>query len=71
MHFARRIICMPKPKINENECSGCGSCVDSCPNGVLELGDDVVKVVNEDDCDGCGTCAEECPMEAIEIIEED
>lgn len=61
---------MPKPIVNEDECSGCGTCVDSCPNGVLELGDDVVKVANEEDCDGCGTCVEECPMEAI-VVEED
>jgi NAD-dependent dihydropyrimidine dehydrogenase PreA subunit len=62
---------MPRPIINEDECSGCGICVDACPNGVLELVGDVAEAVNEDDCTACATCEEECPMGAITEIEED
>ncbi|HEY3375248.1 MAG TPA: 4Fe-4S binding protein [Candidatus Aquicultor sp.] len=61
---------MPRPVVNADECSGCGTCVDSCPNGVLELVNDIAKAVNEDDCSACGSCAEECPMEAIEVDED-
>jgi len=60
---------MPKPIIDTDECTGCGICVDACPNDVLELTDDVSTVVNEETCTGCGACAEECPMEAIKIEE--
>ena len=62
---------MSHPIINADECSGCGICVDACPDGVLELVDDKAIVVNEDDCQACATCMEECPMGAIEEIEED
>ena len=62
---------MPRPIIIEDDCSGCGICVDACPEGVLELKGDVAVVVLEDDCTACGTCLEECPMGAIEEIEED
>ena len=62
---------MSRPLIIEEECSGCGICIDSCPNGVLELIDDVARVVNEEDCDACATCMEDCAMEAITEIEED
>ena len=62
---------MPRPIINEDECSGCGICVDACPEGVIELVDDVASPVNEDACTACATCMEECPMGAIEEIEED
>ena len=62
---------MPRPIINEDECSGCGICVDACENGVLELVDDKAAVVNDDECTACATCMEECPMGAIEEIEED
>lgn len=60
---------MSKPIIDTDECTGCGICVDTCPNDVLELIDDVSTVVNEEACTGCGACAEECPMEAIKIEE--
>lgn len=62
---------MPRPIINEDECSGCGICVDVCTEGVIELVDDVASAVNEDNCTACATCMEECPMGAIEEIEED
>ncbi len=61
---------MPRPIIDVEECSGCGICIDVCPNGVLDLANDVAVVANEDECDGCGTCAEECPMGCIEIEED-
>jgi ferredoxin len=61
---------MPKPIINAEECSGCGICIDVCPNEVLDLVDDIAQPINEGSCDGCGTCAEECPMGAIEISED-
>jgi NAD-dependent dihydropyrimidine dehydrogenase PreA subunit len=62
---------MPRPIINDEECSGCGICVDACPEGVLDLVGDTAEPVNEDDCTGCATCMEECPMGAIEEIETD
>ena len=62
---------MPRPIINEDECSGCGVCVDACPQHVIELVGDVAEPVNEDDCTACETCMEECPMGAIIEIEED
>lgn len=62
---------MPRPIINEEECSGCGVCVDACPQAVIELVGDVAEAVNEDECTACETCMEECPMGAITEVEED
>ena len=51
--------------------SGCGICVDACPQEVLEVVGGVAEVVNEDACIACGDCVEECPMGAIpEVIED-
>ncbi|MDO8879441.1 MAG: 4Fe-4S binding protein [Coriobacteriia bacterium] len=62
---------MPRPIINADDCSGCGICVDACPEGVIELVEEVAEPVNEDDCTACSTCMEECPMGAITEIEEE
>jgi len=62
---------MSRPVINEEDCSACGICVDSCPEAVLEIVGDCAEPVNDEDCTACATCMEECPMGAITEIEED
>ncbi len=62
---------MAHPIINEDECIGCGICVDACPQDVLAVEGSVAVVENEDSCIGCGECLEECPMGAITEIAED
>lgn len=54
-----------RPKIDVDECTGCGLCVDVCDKEVLDLVDDICTVIKADACEGCGDCAEECPTEAI------
>ena len=61
-----------KAKIDDDLCTACELCVDTCPE-VFEMGDDVaiviVDVVPPDAEDDCKEAAETCPAEAI-IIEE-
>lgn len=61
---------MPIPEIDTDECSGCGICVDTCANEVLDIVDSTATVSNEDACTACGDCMEECPMGAIEVEDE-
>ncbi|HOO39724.1 MAG TPA: 4Fe-4S binding protein [Deltaproteobacteria bacterium] len=51
-------------EINE-ECNGCGSCVEYCQFGALSM--DGKPVVNEKKCMGCGVCESKCPVEAITL----
>ena len=62
---------MAQPIIDKSECSACGICVDTCPEGALDIVGDLATLVDEDACVGCGECMEECPMGAIEVEEDD
>lgn len=50
----------------EDECIGCGACVEICPVEAVSLKGEVA-VVDEDWCVGCGVCAVVCPTQAISI----
>lgn len=62
---------MSHPDINVDQCVSCGECVETCPTGVLELGDESAVVVDEDSCIACAACMDACPAGAIEEIVED
>ena len=51
-------------------CRGCGTCVEVCEYGALQVVEQngrAVAIVNEALCKGCGTCATFCPTSAIDI----
>ena len=60
---------MPKVTIDENKCTGCGTCVDICPMQVFELEKAKKKSVakKESECIGCRACEVQCPASAIKV----
>jgi 2-oxoglutarate ferredoxin oxidoreductase subunit delta len=60
---------MPKPIIDEQKCTGCGTCVEICPMQVFEMDKKrkkaIVKKPNE--CIGCRACEVQCPAGAIKV----
>jgi len=54
-------------QINEEKCTGCGSCVTGCPEGALQIIDGKARVLSDLFCDGLGACIGDCPEGAIEI----
>ena len=56
--------------VDESKCTGCLTCVESCPNEVLESKDGQPHAVRQDECEGCEVCVAVCEQEAIEIEEE-
>jgi pyruvate formate lyase activating enzyme len=49
------------------KCTGCGACVEACPNGAIELIGKKSKT-DRDRCTGKGECVSVCPSEARSII---
>ena len=64
---------MVSVKVDVEKCTGCGTCVDTCPVVVFELqeveGKTVSAVVAEAQCIVCRACEAKCPEGAIKIVE--
>jgi ferredoxin len=49
------------------KCTGCGRCVEVCPQGVFEMRDKKATVMDKDLCMECGACAMNCEFGAITV----
>lgn len=56
-------------QIDRARCTGCGACMESCPNEALEIQDGFARVFAER-CTECGTCVEVCPQGAVLLLPE-
>ena len=50
-----------------DKCTGCGRCVEVCPQGVFEMRDKRAAVIDRDCCMECGACALNCEFNAITV----
>jgi Fe-S-cluster-containing hydrogenase component 2 len=50
--------------VNEEKCTGCGVCVNVCPQGAISMADDKA-VIDINKCTECGECYHICPQGAI------
>ena len=60
---------MVKIVVDSNKCTGCSTCVDTCPVGVYEMKDKKSVPVKPDECLVCRACEVQCPEGAIQVIE--
>ena len=49
------------------KCTGCGRCVEVCPQGVFEMREKRAVVTDRDLCMECGACAKNCDFGAITV----
>ena len=62
--------------VDAAKCTGCLTCVRTCPFGIPEIRADLTSVgglrgaawIDPARCQGCGTCTAECPAKAIQLL---
>lgn len=52
--------------VDAEKCTGCESCVESCPLEAISMKDGLA-VVDAETCGDCGACIDACPVEAISL----
>lgn len=50
--------------VDKEKCTGCESCVETCPVEAIKM-EDGKAVIDKEKCVDCGQCVDECPVEAI------
>lgn len=58
---------LPHKTYKQKKCIGCRSCIDTCPQGAIQLTPDGIIPVMDVECLRCGHCAEVCPTRALEM----
>ena len=56
-----------KAKVDLEECTGCGECVNICRFSAIDQKDNGEITIDPISCEGCGICFHICPAEAIEM----
>jgi NAD-dependent dihydropyrimidine dehydrogenase PreA subunit len=60
---------MVKIIVDTDKCTGCETCINTCPIGVFEIKDSKSVPVNTEECLVCRACEAQCPSGAIQVIE--
>lgn len=53
------------PEINLDLCTRCATCVERCPTGAVEMGQEGPFIARPADCTYCALCDGLCPQGAI------
>ena len=53
------------PKIDREECDGCGLCISVCDCGAIVLIGNTITIVETENCQWCTMCEIVCPTGAL------
>jgi len=55
--------------IEQENCTGCGACIDICPMEAIQMNGSDKAVIDPARCIGCGLCLTACNLEAVTLNE--
>jgi ferredoxin len=55
-------------EINKEKCTGCGQCIEVCPQSVLAMNERKAEILDRDRCIECGACQRNCAFDAISVL---
>ncbi len=53
--------------LNKALCTGCGLCIDACPNGCIQYSENGAVITDRQKCNQCFECVEACPFQARQV----
>lgn len=56
-----------RPIFDRTLCTGCGACVEACPDQALTMIDDSAPRLDPEQCQGCKKCVQACPAGAVSL----
>jgi NAD-dependent dihydropyrimidine dehydrogenase PreA subunit len=54
-------------ELDQEKCTGCGTCLTVCPHAVFGFADHRALIVDRDACMECGACALNCAAGALSV----
>ena len=54
-------------EFNEEKCTGCATCANVCPQGVIIIKNKKAQLTDYTSCMECGACRLNCEFDAIDI----
>lgn len=66
VQWGARHLLAPRPRIDSNQCIGCGKCAESCPPSAIRV-EQGKAAIRYRSCIRCYCCHEMCPVRAIHI----
>lgn len=55
------------PRIDPQRCTGCGDCIEQCPEKALALVAGKAVLAHPEQCSYCQVCEDLCPVGAIDL----
>lgn len=54
-------------ELAQDKCTGCGICIEVCPQAVFVVENRKASIADRDACIECGACAKNCAFSAISV----